>query len=336
MAGSGSPSMVCDHPSPQPRPATGKDTEQLIEDLQQQITQLVHLLEQESHKQMNIERKFQNESKEAELLLQKKHEEAMSEIGATHALEIKVLKEKFEEAMVETRMEAEKKYAELKGRFDNAQAAFMSYKESIVEEMNERWSQREAELNKKHESDKIMELTLQENALKNKGNLENKIMEEQFQEQINSMHEKHKIEMEEAAGKYRAISGTLDELSKSKQKIQDLQEQLEKKTEELLQQTEHLNNVMGQLQSMEVKLTKFEGLHKTDIGNLQRKYLASIESLENQNIDLKQLFAIKAEELCLLRAKIEEHERKQQLKMKANLQVTSSPVPQTGGSKLQG
>ncbi|XP_069790193.1 flagellum-associated coiled-coil domain-containing protein 1-like isoform X3 [Narcine bancroftii] len=329
MAGSGSPSMVCDHPSPQPsslcttkqlcgacgcqstamhhcqkgasvviapgyalsrtksnisvslcdeffnrpksvkthvsRPATGKDTEQLIEDLQQQITQLVHLLEQESHKQMNIERK-----------------------------------------------------------------------ESIVEEMNERWSQREAELNKKHESDKIMELTLQENALKNKGNLENKIMEEQFQEQINSMHEKHKIEMEEAAGKYRAISGTLDELSKSKQKIQDLQEQLEKKTEELLQQTEHLNNVMGQLQSMEVKLTKFEGLHKTDIGNLQRKYLASIESLENQNIDLKQLFAIKAEELCLLRAKIEEHERKQQLKMKANLQVTSSPVPQTGGSKLQG
>ncbi|XP_051880953.1 flagellum-associated coiled-coil domain-containing protein 1-like isoform X2 [Pristis pectinata] len=316
MAESGSPSLVCDHPSPQPsapcailqlcgkcgsqstathhyqkgesvviapgytlsrtksnisvslcdeffnrpklvkkyvsRPAPEKDTEQLVTDLQQQITQLVQLLEQESHKQMTVERKFQNENKEVKLLLEKKHEEHMSEITAIHALEIKVMNEKFEKAMVEIKMDAEKQYAELKGQLNNAQAAFMSYKESIIEEMNENWSQREAEMNKQFEADKRMELSLQENTLKEKCDLEKKLIEQQFQEQITSMLEEHKTEMEEAASKYNAISGTLDELTKSRQEIQNLQQQLENKTEELLHQTEHLSHVMGRLQSMAI------------------------------------------------------------------------------------
>ncbi|XP_072118495.1 flagellum-associated coiled-coil domain-containing protein 1-like [Mobula birostris] len=305
------------------RPPPEKGMEQLIKDLQEQITQLVQLLEQESYKQMAMERKFQNENKEAKLLLEKKHEEHLSEIVTIHALEVKMMKEEFEETMVEFKMDAEKQYVDLKEELDNTQAAFMSYKESIIEEMNENWAQREAEMKKQFEADKIMELSLHENTLKKKCDQEKKLIEEQFQEQITSMLEEHKTEMEEAANKFNAISGTVDELKISKQKIQDLQEQLEKKTEELQYQTEHLSHVMERLQAMEAKLTESEGLYKTDISTLQRKYLSSIEVLENQNMDLKQLFALKAEELCVLKAKIEEQERIQKLKMKVSLQVTS-------------
>ncbi|XP_072902682.1 flagellum-associated coiled-coil domain-containing protein 1-like isoform X2 [Hemitrygon akajei] len=304
------------------RPAPEKDMEQLIKDLQEQITQLVQLLEEESYRQMALERKFQNENEQAKLLLEKKHEEHMSEIAAIHALEVQAMKEKFEESMVEIKMDAEKQYAELKGELESIQAAFMSYKESIIEEMNENWAQREAEMNRQFEADKRMELNLQENTLKKKCDQEKKLIEQQFQKQITSMLEEHKIEMEEAANKFNAISGTVEELKMSKQKIQDLQEQLEKKTEELQYQTEHLSQVKERQQAMEAKLTEFEGLYKTDISSLQMKYLSSIEVLENQNMDLKQLFALKAEELCVLKAKIEEQERIQKLKMRASLRVT--------------
>ncbi|XP_059823249.1 flagellum-associated coiled-coil domain-containing protein 1-like isoform X3 [Hypanus sabinus] len=280
------------------RPAPEKDMEQLIKDLQEQITQLVQLLEEESYKQMAMERKFQNKNEQARLLLEKKYEEHMSETAANHALEVQAMKEKFEESMVEIKMDAEKQYAELKGELDSTQAAFMSYKESIIEEMNESWAQREAEMNKQFEADKRMELSLQENTLKKKCDQEKKLIEEQFQKQITSMLEEHNIEME------------------------DLQEQLEKKTEELQYQTEHLSHVKERLQATEAKLTEFEGLYKTDISSLQRKYLSSIEVLENQNMDLKQLFALKAEELCVLKAKIEEQERIQKLQMRASLRVT--------------
>ncbi|XP_078260595.1 flagellum-associated coiled-coil domain-containing protein 1-like [Rhinoraja longicauda] len=338
-----------------PRPESEKDTEQLIRDLQQQISQLVHLLEQESHKQMTIEKKFQNENKETRLLLQKKHEADMSAIAAIHALEIKVLRENYEEAMVEFKMEAEMQYAELKGQFDDAQAAFMSYKESLIEEMNENWAQREAEMNKKNELDKKKELTLQANELKNKCEKEKKIMEEQFQKQITAILDEYKSKMDVAAGKYNDMTGALDELSKSKQQVENLQEQLDKVTKELQYQTETLYNITKQLHMTEAKLNEYEGLYRTNMGSLQRKYVASIDALENQNIDLKQLFALKAEELCALKAKMDDIERKKHLKMKEKLlssfedeikvsasntegafRPESPPAPQTDGSKPQG
>ncbi|XP_055494334.1 flagellum-associated coiled-coil domain-containing protein 1-like [Leucoraja erinacea] len=338
-----------------PRAESEKDTEQLIRDLQQQISQLVHLLEQESHKQMTLEKKFQNENRETKLLLQKKHEEDMSEIAAIHALEITVIKEKYEEAMVEYKMEAEKQYAELKGQFDDAQAAFMSYKESIIEEMNEHWAQREAEMNKKNDLDRKKDLDAQANELTDICNTEKKIMEDQFQEQIAALLEEHRTKMDVAANKYNAMTGVIEELSKSKHEIELLQEELEKTTKELQYQIESLYNITSQLQMTEAKLSEFEGLYKTNIGSLQKKYVASIEALESQNIDLKQLFALKAEELCVLKAKMDDLERQKHLKMKEKLlssledrsKVSASntegalqpeppPVPQTDGSKPQG
>uniref|UniRef100_UPI00398F7DEA flagellum-associated coiled-coil domain-containing protein 1-like n=1 Tax=Pristiophorus japonicus TaxID=55135 RepID=UPI00398F7DEA len=296
--------------------------EQLITDLQKQITQLVQLLEQESHKQMSIENRFQSEGKEANLVMQRKHQEDLSKIEIINANKIDELQNNFEEVLEQHQVEALKQYGELQSQFENAQAAFESYKESIIEELNESWLQKEREMKEKNEIEKKLELVLQTNLMQNKCDREKKSMGENFQQQISSMVSEHKQEMDEAAEKYNAIVDTVAELRKAKLEIKNLQDQLEKKTDELRNRTQYLSYVVSKLEFNENKLAEIETTYKTDIGNLKKKYVTSIEALVNQNIDLKQLFALKAEELCALNAAIAERERIQQLEMKASLQLT--------------
>ncbi|XP_067844171.1 flagellum-associated coiled-coil domain-containing protein 1-like isoform X2 [Heptranchias perlo] len=275
-----------------PRSALENNNEQLVTDLQKQITQLVQLLEEESHKQMSIENRFQIKGKEETLEIQRKHQAELSKLEEINALEIEELQNSFEDLMEEQKDAAEKQYNELKTQLENSQAAFMSYKETIIEEMNESWSQKETEMKEKYETEKRMELVLQKNSMQNRCDQEKRLMEEGFQEQIISVVDEHKKELEEASEKYEAVLMVAAEQKKLK------------------------------LELMKAKLSEIEGTYMADVSGMHKKYVASIDSLEAQNIDLKQLFALKAEELCALKAAIEEQERLQQIEMKESLQVT--------------
>ncbi|XP_067844169.1 flagellum-associated coiled-coil domain-containing protein 1-like isoform X1 [Heptranchias perlo] len=305
-----------------PRSALENNNEQLVTDLQKQITQLVQLLEEESHKQMSIENRFQIKGKEETLEIQRKHQAELSKLEEINALEIEELQNSFEDLMEEQKDAAEKQYNELKTQLENSQAAFMSYKETIIEEMNESWSQKETEMKEKYETEKRMELVLQKNSMQNRCDQEKRLMEEGFQEQIISVVDEHKKELEEASEKYEAVLMVAAEQKKLKLELMDLQNKLEKMTETLRNQTQYLNHVEAQLEYNKAKLSEIEGTYMADVSGMHKKYVASIDSLEAQNIDLKQLFALKAEELCALKAAIEEQERLQQIEMKESLQVT--------------
>ncbi|XP_067890757.1 flagellum-associated coiled-coil domain-containing protein 1-like isoform X1 [Heterodontus francisci] len=302
------------------RPASENQTEQLVTDLQKQITQLVHLLEEESVKQMTIVNRFQSEGKETNLMMQRKHEEEQRKVMETNALEIEELHNNYGEMMEEQKQKAEKELSELTIQFDNVQAAFVSYKETIIEEMNERWAQQENEMKEKYKAEMRTDLTLQKSSLQHKCDEEKQAIQEDFEKQIASILEKHKEEMEDATEQYNAVLESVLELKKSKLEIQDLQDKLEKKTEELRNQAQYLSHVEAQLEQNQSELAKIKGTYVTDIGTMERKYEASIKALEDQNIDLKQLFALKAEELCALKAAIQERERIQQLQKNTSIQ----------------
>ncbi|XP_067890758.1 flagellum-associated coiled-coil domain-containing protein 1-like isoform X2 [Heterodontus francisci] len=272
------------------RPASENQTEQLVTDLQKQITQLVHLLEEESVKQMTIVNRFQSEGKETNLMMQRKHEEEQRKVMETNALEIEELHNNYGEMMEEQKQKAEKELSELTIQFDNVQAAFVSYKETIIEEMNERWAQQENEMKEKYKAEMRTDLTLQKSSLQHKCDEEKQAIQEDFEKQIASILEKHKEEMEDATEQYNAVLESVLELKKSKLEIQ------------------------------QSELAKIKGTYVTDIGTMERKYEASIKALEDQNIDLKQLFALKAEELCALKAAIQERERIQQLQKNTSIQ----------------
>ncbi|XP_043549203.1 flagellum-associated coiled-coil domain-containing protein 1-like [Chiloscyllium plagiosum] len=302
--------------SPKPlvsRPPSESQTEQLVTDLQTQITELVNLLEQESLKQMSIVKRFQAENKEASLMMQKKHEEDLRKILEMHALEIEEMQNNFAEILEAETGKAKKKYHELKDQFQSLQAAFISFKESITEEMNERLAQKERELKEKHSMEMKRELALQRHALERKCDDEKQSIVDNYEEQINTIISRHKGEMDNAAEQYSAIMETVEELRNAKLQIEDLLQQLEKKNEEIQNQSEYLSFLETQLAYDRARLAEIEGTYKLNIGSMKRKYVTSMKALEDQNLDLKQLFAIKAEELCALRAMIEERERIEQL-----------------------
>ncbi|GCB62791.1 hypothetical protein scyTo_0013114, partial [Scyliorhinus torazame] len=110
------------------RPTSENQTEQLVTDLQTQITQLVQLLEHESLKQMSIENRFQNEGREASLKLQRLHEEELRKIAEMHSTEIGELQNTFAELLEEERLKAENRYSELKIQYRTLQASFISFK----------------------------------------------------------------------------------------------------------------------------------------------------------------------------------------------------------------
>ncbi|XP_059503641.1 flagellum-associated coiled-coil domain-containing protein 1-like isoform X2 [Stegostoma tigrinum] len=293
--------------------------EQLVTDLQKQIAELVNLLEQESIKQMSIVNRFQTEGREASLAMQRKHEEELRKILEMHALEIEEQQSKFAAILASQKQKAEKKYYELKNQFQNLQAAFISFKESIIEEINERLAQKERELNEKHEIEMKRELALQRNALQRKCDEEKQAIVDSYEQQIDAILNQHKGEMDGAAQQYSAIMDTVDELRNAKEQIKDLLQQLEKKNEEIRNQSEYLSFLEAELAYDRAKLAEIEGTYKSNIGSMKRKYVTSIKALEDQNLDLKQLFSIKAEELCALKAMIEERERIDQLE-RTNIQ----------------
>ncbi|XP_072338422.1 LOW QUALITY PROTEIN: flagellum-associated coiled-coil domain-containing protein 1-like [Scyliorhinus torazame] len=309
-------------PPPKPfvsRPTSENQTEQLVTDLQTQITQLVQLLEHESLKQMSIENRFQNEGREASLKLQRLHEEELRKIAEMHSTEIGELQNTFAELLEEERLKAENRYSELKIQYRTLQASFISFKESITEELNARWGQKEIELLEKHESEMRRELTLQKNSLQRKCDEDKQSTIDNYEEQLSSVINKYHEEMEEAAKQYSSITDTIMELKNAKQEIKDLHEQLEQKIEELKNQAQYISFIESQLASDRAKLAEIEGTYKTNIGVMKRQYVVSIKALQDQNLDLKQLFAIKAEELCALKAAIEERERRDEIKMRMSV-----------------
>ncbi|XP_020383608.2 flagellum-associated coiled-coil domain-containing protein 1-like [Rhincodon typus] len=272
------------------RPPSESQTEQLVTDLQKQITELVNLLEQESIKQMSIVNRFQAEGREASLMMQKKHEEELRKILEMHALEIEEMQSNFAEILESQKEKAEKK-------------------ESIIEEINERLAQKERELHEKHEIELKRELALQRNALQRKCDEEKQAIVDSYEQQINTILDRHKGEMDGAAEQYSAIMETVEELRNAKQQIEDLLQQLKKKNEEIQNQSEYLSFLEAELAYDRAKLAEIEGTYKSNIGSMKREYVTSIKALEDQNLDLKQLFALKTEELCALKAMIEERER---------------------------
>ncbi|XP_072434647.1 flagellum-associated coiled-coil domain-containing protein 1-like isoform X4 [Chiloscyllium punctatum] len=276
------------------RPPSESQTEQLVTDLQKQITELVNLLEQESLKQMSIVNRFQAENKEASLMMQKKHEEDL----------------RFRRCMLS---KSRRCRTTLLRSWRQRQGKQRRNIESITEEMNERLAQKERELNEKHSVEMKRELALQRHALERKCDDEKQSIVDNYEEQINTIINRHKGEMDNAAEQYSAIMETVEELRNAKLQIEDLLQQLEKKNEEIQNQSEYLSFLETQLAYDRARLAEIEGTYKSNIGSMKRKYVTSMKALEDQNLDLKQLFAIKAEELCALRAMIEERERIEQL-----------------------
>ncbi|XP_041057369.1 synaptonemal complex central element protein 1-like [Carcharodon carcharias] len=266
---------------------------------------------------MSIENRFQNEGKEASLVLQKKHDGELRKVVKLHTLEIRELQSNFAEILEEEKEKTEQRYSDLTIQYETLQAAFVSFKESIIQEMNARWSEKEAELRENHENEMRKELTLQKYSIQNNCDEEKQSIIGDYEEHIAAILDKHREEMEEAAKQYSFIMETIAELNKARQEIKDLKDQLEQKSEELKNQTQYLSFLESQLASTRAILAEIEGTYKTNIGALKKEYVVSIKALEDQNLDLKQLFAVKAEELCTLKAAIEERERLDELERKA-------------------
>ncbi|GCB75660.1 hypothetical protein scyTo_0019792 [Scyliorhinus torazame] len=158
-----------------------------------------------------------------------------------------------------------------------------------------------------------------ENSLQRKCDEDKQSTIDNYEEQLSSVINKYHEEMEEAAKQYSSITDTIMELKNAKQEIKDLHEQLEQKIEELKNQAQYISFIESQLASDRAKLAEIEGTYKTNIGVMKRQYVVSIKALQDQNLDLKQLFAIKAEELCALKAAIEERERRDEIKMRMSV-----------------
>ncbi|XP_078083860.1 uncharacterized protein LOC144503427 [Mustelus asterias] len=258
---------------------------------------------------ISLESRFQNECKEASLKMQREHEKELRKLAEVHALEIEELQNNFADLLEEEKEKARKKYSDMKAQYENLQAAFVSFKESFIDEMNARWAQKETELIEKHENEKRRELSLQKNSIQRKCDVDRQLMSDDYEEQIILILDKHNKEMEAAAKQYSSIMEMIMEVKKAKEEIKILQEQLDQKVEELKNQTQYIDFLETQLAADRAKLAEIEGTYKTNIGVMERQYVVSIKALEDQNLDLKQLFAIKAEELCALKAAIEERQR---------------------------
>ncbi|XP_078453060.1 flagellum-associated coiled-coil domain-containing protein 1 isoform X2 [Lampetra planeri] len=126
--------------------------EEMVAELQQQISLLSLMVQEERHKH----RKEQDELKqEMELRLRKlktQHEHELGDIQKQHGLAVAALEAQQLHNVKEQKRRDKDCYKKLQEKHEFLESSFEAYKDSVRAEMSECWAQREAELFRKWEA----------------------------------------------------------------------------------------------------------------------------------------------------------------------------------------
>eukprot|EP00062_Callorhinchus_milii_P006493 gi/632947083/ref/XP_007888879.1/ PREDICTED: amyotrophic lateral sclerosis 2 chromosomal region candidate gene 12 protein [Callorhinchus milii] len=293
--------------------------EDLVVDLQNQISQLVQMLEEERCNQVTIRTKYVTEIVEESKELKRQHEEEISIVEEKHSAEIQQLQIHFKEKLKVQMVDAQQQYDELKDQLDFLDATFVTYKETIIEEMNENWSKKEEGFRRGSTKVKDKELFEQKQVLLNIFEQEKETLETKNQNEITFLKEHHEREIQEVTTKYNAMFELVGQLEKADQHIEDLRIKLAEKTQALELQSIHLKEVEVALRAANIEILEYQKNFDAKVSEVDDKYWNYIHFLLNQNIDLRHRLTLVSADLCAAQATVEEkHKRwKQQVESMA-------------------
>ncbi|XP_053328228.1 flagellum-associated coiled-coil domain-containing protein 1 isoform X2 [Spea bombifrons] len=266
----------------------------IIEDFQEQISKLTALLEQETTEHQKTQRRLTQELEERITELKKKNEEQICNLQKKYADDLHAVQKEKSSKLEQEKAEAENKFDELQKDFDLLKSSFRTYQESLSEELNESWLQKEALWKETSENDKLEALRKQRESLLDTFEDEKKELKRRAMEEMAMFQQSHEKQLNESWRKYKDI------LQESKmQDIQKthLQAELGEKKEVIISLNAEIRKAHVQIGHLKSQLDDLKRSFEHRVIKVEGKYSHRIHTLLNENADLRRKLITKNEQL---------------------------------------
>ncbi|XP_073489368.1 flagellum-associated coiled-coil domain-containing protein 1 isoform X4 [Aquarana catesbeiana] len=265
-----------------------------VEDLQEQIAKLTAMLEQETseHQKTRIRLTHELEKKVSELKMQK--EEEIRILQEEHATKLFALKQEDNAKLSQEKEDAESRYEELRKELELVKSSFKTYQESLSEEVNEEWLRKEATWKDSSEEQKSMELSKQRQSLLDMFEIQKKEIQKRALEEQAMIQQSHEAQIEEVWKKYKEATQETKMFSVLKM---HLQKEINDKAEAILAIKMELKQAHEEIEKLKNQIHKIEKDFDQNVSKVETRYKNRIQTLMNENSDLRRKLIVKNEQL---------------------------------------
>lgn len=232
--------------------------------------------------------------------LQIEKEEEIRTLQEKHAAELLSLQHEDSAKLAQEREEAENKYDELHKELNLVKSSFKTYQESLSEEMNEAWLQKETRLKESFEEQKLIDLSKQRQSLMDVFEAEKKEINTRALEEQAMIQQSHEAQIEDAWRKYKEATQETKMMNVLKK---HLQAEIAEKNEAILSLNTELQHAHVENGTLKSQIDKLEKSFDQSVSKVESKYRHRIQSLMNENADLRRKLITKSEQLFSQRNK---------------------------------
>ncbi|XP_075687329.1 flagellum-associated coiled-coil domain-containing protein 1 [Rhinoderma darwinii] len=285
---------------PNKREKSFKEREHIVEDLQEQIAKLTALLEQEIAEHERTQKRLAKELERKVMELQMEKEVEIRILQETHTAGLLSLQKEDNAKLVQEREETENKYDELHRELSLVKSSFKTYQESLSEEMNEAWLQKETRLKDSFEEQKLIDMSKQRQSLLDVFESEKKEIHKRALEEQAMIQQSHEAHIEDSWKKYKEATQETKMLNVLKK---HLQTEIFEKKEAIFSLNAELQRAHSEIGNLKSQLDKMEKSFDQSVSKVESKYKHRIQSMMNENADLRRKLITKSEQLFSQRNK---------------------------------
>ncbi|ESP00749.1 hypothetical protein LOTGIDRAFT_205203 [Lottia gigantea] len=177
------------------------------------------------------------------------------------------------------------------------QGAFESYKGTLEQEMELKWSQKEEELKQQLESEKTDALVEFKSKVQQEKTSDKSNLKQEFQRQKEVMRREHKKEIEAMIRRYATAAADLERSQRLNAELEEVKAELAQVKASYLETSSQLNITNRQLTDTKVHLLEYEEQFQDKVQIIDDKYRQKIDDLMRQNTELRQLYVKKCGQL---------------------------------------
>ncbi|XP_032090816.1 flagellum-associated coiled-coil domain-containing protein 1 [Thamnophis elegans] len=279
------------------------ETEDVVADLVEQISELTAIIEQlRRDHQVTHNSSFESLEKDMEEKcneMQEEHDNKMRDIQGFHITEVNNLEEQYKKELRNERATAQEKLATMQKEYKYLKNAFRMYQDSISDEMEEKWLRRQAEWKKSERTEREKALLQQKQSLTKRFETELEEQKKIIQNDSFSLGRIYEKDREEFQQQQQIAQENIDALNA---KIKTLENEINEKNETLHAIASTLHKTELELQKEKNKIAEMEKTILQKTSSAEDKYRINIASLTEENNILRRKLLEKNEEVFNERA----------------------------------
>lgn len=274
---------------------TERDT--MIQQLQEQISDLSLYLEEERVNHRQTKQKAEEFLKDKINELNDQHNDAIRDLEEDHREDMEKLRLIIEADHQAYKTAAEGQILKMKKEIEFLQGAFESYKSSLHQDMDDKWNKRESDLKLMLQEEKQAAIHEMKMKVIQERNVERIAVQKDHQKAIDNLRKEHKKELDALVRKFSNAAADLERLKKTTAELKETKRDLETITVAYNETCQQLANTSRELADTKVKLLSFEEQFEEKVQQVDFKYQQKINDLITQNIELRRLYVKKCGQL---------------------------------------